>query len=67
MTLKLQHHGQLEVMNGCLQGHEPTIHHGFVFRTDPSGNADTFKIIQVRSENKLQKQYEHNVNLTEIK
>jgi hypothetical protein len=56
MTLKLQHHGQLEVMNGCLQGHEPTIHHGFVFRTDPSGNADTFKIIQVRSENKLQKQ-----------
>ena len=53
VTLKLQHHGQLEVVNGCHQGFQGhlingTIEpHGFVFRGDSVGNGETFKLIPV--------------------
>jgi hypothetical protein len=56
VTLKLQHHGQLEVVNGiCHPGHvingsnpmsEQPIH-GFVYRGDPTSNNETFKILPV--------------------
>jgi hypothetical protein len=51
VTLKLQHHGQLELVNGChVMNGDPSVHHGFVFRSDSAGNGETFKLIQVSSE-----------------